>query len=213
MTVSDLVSMSGYSRQRLNRLVDLGYARGIERKTNGRLVITDEVLAARWCEFLRRRKTERKRRNAEREEKRGRLKVRRLLSTELLPFIAGIAGKVCQEASASLVEALEQKLQSEGNGRFRDFAEEFVQTKSREITTSILQPIETHRAAFALRGRRPSTKMAREALFDFTLNPGAVPWLKSFSDIAREYGCTRAAVSLMSKQLPVELPERSGSIF
>jgi hypothetical protein len=208
MTISEIASKSGYSRQRLNRLVDLGYAKGIERKANGRLAITNEVLATQWCEFLLRRKTERKRRNAERKEKRDLLKIR--LSPETFQLAVN---KVRQGVAVSMGEDLMQKLQREFKGDWRQFehlAKQIAQAKSREVVASILPPIPVYRTDFALRGRRPETKMAREALFDFALTPAAIPWIKSFSDIAREYGCTRAAISAMAKKLPTDIPRKSG---
>jgi hypothetical protein len=210
MTVSELASISGYSRQRLNRLVDLGHAHGIRRKPNGRLEVTDKPLAVRWGESLRRRKAVRKQRNLERREKRDRLKVRRMISATPLPHIIGA---LHPEITASMRYLVIQKLQNEFKGDWQKFdhlIDGFAQTKSREILESILQPIGFQRAAFILLGRRPDTKAARSMLFDFAVNPATTHWIKSFADIARGCDCTRAAVSAMSKQLPMQLPENSG---
>jgi hypothetical protein len=207
MTVSELASKSGYSRQRLNRLVDLGCAQGIERKTNRRLMITDEILVGRWCECLHRRKTERKHRNAQRKENRDRPKIQRLPS-----LLTTIVNRARQDTASSLSEAFDQ-IQSAFKGdkqHFKYLAEKWAQTKSREIVVSMLPPIPLYRASFISRGRRPGTRMARKDLFDFALNPGAVPWVESYADIAHKHGCTRAAISAMAKELPIEIPRRSG---
>jgi hypothetical protein len=126
VTVSELASKSGYSRQRLNRLIDLGFAAGIERKTNGRLAITDETLATEWCGFLRRQKAARGRQNAERRESRNRPRIEKLQS-----LFQVIVNKNRQDVALSLSGNLDQ-IQREFKGdkqRFKYFAREWAQTK------------------------------------------------------------------------------------
>jgi hypothetical protein len=208
MTVSELVAISGYSRQRINQLVELGHAHGIQRKPNGRLEVTDRPLAKRWCEFLRKRKAVRTQRNSERKENRDRLKLRReILAVDISGLVRAVYPEVKLGVHAALVKKYDSELLYESN--WKPFAEKY----SRQAIRSHLQPIDFYRAVFILKGRRPETQMARKALFNFSLDPKLVPWCRSYADIASEYACTRAAVSAAAKQLPRRLPDRSGRLF
>ena len=202
MTVSDMASISGYTRQRINRLVELGRAHGIKRKHNGRLEVTDEPLAKRWCEFLRKRKAKRRENNLARKEWRERLKIRRMILAIDLP---AIIGEVYPLVTAKVRADLAKKF-----GFSEDDWTKFAEDVSRKAVLSTLKPIEFYQARFAMRGRKTATRAARHALFDYATSPESVHWFRSYADIARDFGCTRSAVSAAAKQLPSELPKHSG---
>jgi hypothetical protein len=202
MTVSDLVSISGYSRQRINQLVDLGHAHGIERKPNRRLEVTDRPLAKRWCEFLRKRKETRRQNNLARKEWRDRLKIRRTVFAVDLP---AIIGEVFPFVTAEVRASLKKKF-GFSESDWNKLAEEI----SRESVQAIMRPVDFYRMRFAMRGRKTATKAARRALFDWLAAQVPAYWYRGYADIARDFGCTRAAVSAAGKQLPPELLKRSG---
>jgi len=204
MTVEEMVSRSGYSRQRLNKLVDAGLSRGVRRKPSGRLEVFDQELAARWCDLLRMRKVDRHQRNIARIEWRDRLKVRRMVIASQTVFNK-IAGKALLEATESIRKEITKQ-----SGFFGAGVDGYARDVARRSVKDVLQPTGFQRAQFCLKGRSEATIQARGTLFDFIVSPQQVPEIRSYADIARHYGCTRAAVSAMCKDLPPELLSRSG---
>src|ERR1700724_4461082 len=140
MTVSDLASISGYSRQRINQLVELGHAHGIQRKPNGRLEVADRPLAKRWCEFLRKRKAVRRQQNLERKENRDRLKIRRMLLAASGP---AIIGEVYPLLTAKVLADLKKKF-----GFSESDWSKLAADISREAIQSPVQPPHFYRAVF-----------------------------------------------------------------
>ncbi|HWY91808.1 MAG TPA: hypothetical protein VNY04_02835 [Chthoniobacterales bacterium] len=199
MTVSEMASISGYSRQRLNKLVDAGFSRGVRRKPSGRLEVFDQEMAARWCDHLRKRKTQRHQRNLARIEWRDRLKVRRMMIAEE-PLYREVATAVVRETADKTGKYIADK-----SGFSREVVDDYARDMSLRTVQKLMNPIEVCRYAFAYKGRKLSTIKARDALFDFEIFPETVPWLKSWEDIAREYGCSHATLSAAAKQLPPEL--------
>jgi hypothetical protein len=201
MTVSEMTSISGYSRQRLNKLVDLGLARGVRRKLSGRLEVFDPELATRWCNWLRKRKNYRHQRNLERIENRDHRKLRRMMIAAE-PLYRKVAAIVLRETADKTGKYIADKF---------GFSREAVGNYTRDMVLRAVQmnPVEACRYAFAHKGRKLSTIKARDALFDFEVYPEMVPWLKSWEDIAREYGCSHATLSAAAKQLPPEFRRRS----
>ena len=79
---------------------------------------------------------------------------------------------------------------------------------ARSSIEGLLRPLDMQKYIFAQKGRNESTQNARSALFDFEVRPGMVPQFKSWADIARVCGCTRATLSAAAKQLPPALRKR-----
>jgi hypothetical protein len=204
MTVHEIARRSGYSRQWLNKLVDLGIAPGLSRKQSGRLEVQDEKLVAHWCERLRRRKESRRQNNEERKARR--IERRMLLDGLHKPF----------DAAAELQHGARQIRQRviKDHPAVVDFPQNLVNEAildtARRAIGGAFQLI--LRLRFGLRGKRPETREARMKLFDFVASPGSLSEVRSYADIARACGCTRAAVSAMARQLPSGLSGRSGRI-
>jgi hypothetical protein len=201
MTIQEMASRSGYSRQRLNKLVDAGFSRGVRRKPSGRLEVFDQELAARWCDHLRKRKDQRHQRNLARKEKRADLILMRQ-RIGIPEYFKEIAPEVLRKATELWRSFGEDK------GFPGVILDRFTDEQSWQTVQEALRPIDLYREAFAWKGRKQSTRAARAALFDYEVCPERVPWFRSWEDIARDFGCTHAALSAAAKQLPPELRRR-----
>jgi hypothetical protein len=93
----------------------------------------------------------------------------------------------------------------EQRGNPVDMINKVAEYTARNSVQNLARPIEIQSVIFTLKGRKESTRNARAALFDFEVRPGMVPQFKSWADIAREFGCTRTALSAAAKQLPAGL--------
>jgi len=200
VTISEIAQLSGYSRQRLNKLVDLGHCAGVRRKPSGRLEVFNEAEAMRWCEFLQRRKAARHQRNERRKEKRERLKVRRNLIAAQILLKKGVP--------RALPLVVKRLIEQDKFPVSIPYDESY--DLARKSIEDILPITGFQRAAFCMKSRSESMMQVRGTLFDFVVSPQSMPEIHSYADIARHYGCTRAAISAMSKHLPPELRLRSG---
>jgi hypothetical protein len=205
MTVSDMCLISGYSRQRLNKLVKLGHARGCRRKPNDRLEIFDKALATRWCKSLRQRKERRRQNNEARKEWRDRIKIRKSISlTRTMPTLM-------QKALSALTPTIQSDLEKRiKDPRLEQWGDFLAHAIAKFVIYQATDPIGIARASFAIRGRNDAMREARGMLFDFSMAPQIVPHIRSYADIAREYGCSRAAISAAAKQLPKQGAKRGG---
>jgi hypothetical protein len=193
-----MATRSGYSRQRLNKLVDLGLAHGVRRTPSGRLEVFDEKLAAQWCDSLRSRKSHRRQRNLNRIEVRQRIIKKRSKNKELQMVLD--MGPLSLNAVAS---EYARGFNSFALSKGREFSAELVAEIARERAKEFLQPITLiQKQLFVDRARNERMRSARAMLFEYLINPGSVPHIKSSADIARDFGCTRAALSAAAKHLP-----------
>ena len=207
MTVTEVAGLSGYCRQRINRLVDIVPFRysGIRRTSNGRLEVVNEEVTRRWCEFLRGRKAYRRENNRLRQEKRERLKIRRaMLCLDLSPLMR----EVRAQTASRLAEIFKAKFVHEGfaDHLWQDAAEEV----GRHSVKKVMRPMEFACILFAMKGRKIATKAARDTLFEWLTGQIPVDCYTGYADIARDYGCTRAALSVAAKQLPTAVLRRTG---
>jgi CRP-like cAMP-binding protein len=201
MTISEMAKRSGYSRQRLNKLVDLGYAHGARRKPSGRLEVFDEKLATRWCDFLGRRKAVRRQNNQDRIEKRVIRQNRKRFFSEFVPaFLKGLARELPDYEKKMARQTHALLFEKTGKTFSDDLVREFVQDQARQIFLDQSRATELQKDAFAFKGRKRTTRAARGALFDYEI--GKIDFYKSWADIAQDFGCTRAALSAAAKQLP-----------
>lgn len=200
MTVADMCRISGYSRQRLNQIAKLYQPPCFRRKPNGRLEILDEVIVRKWCEKLRRRKEQRRQRNEDRKMQRSRRAFWREIGEIMQEGIRKALPDLIREMNAKFEEKIPDGIEDAWNEYVRDLSRRVLQERSKVL--------EVQRDAFAYRGRKRSTGGARYALWDFAIN--SIDQYKSYAAIARDFGCTRAALSAAAKSLPNGLVKRSG---
>ena len=115
-----------------------------------------------------------------------------------------------RKALPDLMKDINAKFGEQVPNGFEDAWNDYVSDLSQRTLLKHSRLFETIQRAFAMKGRKSCTRAARHALFEFELTPATVPWIRSYADIARDFDCTRAAISAAAKQLPPELPKRSG---